>query len=279
MEELIIALRSGEEEISNIAKLVSDAESFDKHKALGDHSWLDLVHGGRKGVWGFTARTINSEGLVGYAQISVGNDSWALELVVHPMARNEKMGVSHALVQRSLGEIAKHGGGHVHVWLSNNNSQLERVLIEAGFVAGRQLIQMRRPLPLEDWHSQTKIDTRPFVVGKDDEKWLHVNNRAFANHPEQGGWTHETLSMRQKEPWFDGSGFLLHFVDEELAAFCWTKVHGDSSPRMGEIYVIGVDPKFSGMGIGRKITIAGLQHLASIGMPLAMLYVDAENTN
>jgi mycothiol synthase len=47
---------------------------------------------------------------------------------------------------------------------------------------------------------------------------------------------------------------------------------------MGEIYVIAVDPDFAGLGLGRALTLAGLDHLASKGLRIGMLYVDAGNT-
>ena len=276
MNDLVIARRRGEEEIGEIARLAHDVESFDKHKALGDHAWLDLVHGGRRSVYGFTARRKSGSQLVGYAQVSVGNETWALELVVHPLYRSLEAGVVSALLTRSTREIAAKGGGHVHVWLSTRDYDAIEALKLAGFTRGRTLIQMRRHLPLEA-EFQSDIQTRAFVCGQDEDAWLAVNNRAFASHPEQGGWTRETLSSRQREPWFDSRGFLLHFREERLVAFCWTKIHSNSEPPLGEIYVIGVDPEFNGRGIGRSICIAGLNHLAAKRLPIAMLYVDAEN--
>jgi mycothiol synthase len=138
----------------------------------------------------------------------------------------------------------------------------------------RELLQMRRPLPA-DAHSTVTV--RSFRPGRDDEAWLAVNNRAFAWHPDQSGWTRSTLAAKVAEPWFDPDGFLLHEVDGELAAFCWTKVHTDTSPRLGEIFVIAVDPAFHGRGLGRELTLAGLDWLAARGLRTAMLYVEADN--
>jgi len=38
-----------------------------------------------------------------------------------------------------------------------------------------------------------------------------------------------------------------------------------------------VDPDFHGKGLGRALTIAGLEHLAAQGVTVGMLFVDAEN--
>jgi mycothiol synthase len=46
---------------------------------------------------------------------------------------------------------------------------------------------------------------------------------------------------------------------------------------MGEIFVIAVDPAFHGRGLGRAMTVAGLQSLHQRGIELGMLYVDAAN--
>ena len=150
----------------------------------------------------------------------------------------------------------------------------------AGFELVRTTLQLRRPLPLE---AQVRgrgpgIATRAFRVGADDDAWLEVNNRAFAWHPDQSDRTRADLAALQAETWFRSDGFLVHEGDDgTLDGFCWTKIHADHQPPLGEIYVIGVDPARHGHGLGRALVVAGLDWLAAQGLGLAMLYVEADN--
>ena len=141
------------------------------------------------------------------------------------------------------------------------------------------------------------VTLRTFLPGLDDEAWLALNARAFAGHPEQGQWTIADLRARMAEPWFSPTGFLIaeERATGEMVGFHWTKVHGAHADEpadvdghhehathdhdeIGEVYVVGVDPSWEGRGLGRALTVAGLQHLRSLGLAQAMLYVDATNT-
>jgi mycothiol synthase len=137
---------------------------------------------------------------------------------------------------------------------------------------------MRRSLPLSSSDAEAQVAVRTFVKGQDEEAWLTVNNRAFEHHPEQGGWDHATLSARLAQPWFDANGFVLHEIDNQLAGFCWTKVHHDTDPVLGEIYVIAVDPKFHGHGLGKSMVVSGLVNMSQRSIKTAMLYVDPDNS-
>ena len=87
------------------------------------------------------------------------------------------------------------------------------------------------------------------------------------------------VPAREKEPWFDPDGFLLHERDGRLAGFCWTKVHADHDPVLGEIYVIAVDPDFHGARARpRAHRSPGSQSLSEQGIGTGMLYVDDDNT-
>jgi mycothiol synthase len=170
--------------------------------------------------------------------------------------------------------LAARGGGRLRLWVRDDQDVPARSAESAGMALVRELLQMRRPLPVEEpW----ELKVRPFVVGRDEAAWLAVNNRAFAWHPDQSDMTPEELHDREGEPWFDPDGFLLHEVDGELLGFCWTKVHADTDPPMGEIYVIAVDPSAHKRGLGRELVLAGLDHLHRAGLGLGMLYVESDN--
>jgi mycothiol synthase len=165
------------------------------------------------------------------------------------------------------------GGGHLTWWTDVDDARVRRVAEQSGLHLERSLHEMRVDLPLA---SRASVATRAFTAN-DADAWLRVNNRAFAAHPEQGGWDRETLATRVAEPWFDADGFRLYEHDGVVAAFCWTKVHDEMSPPVGEIYVIGVDPDLHGRGLGRELTLAGLDWMSDHGLHAAMLYVDGGN--
>jgi mycothiol synthase len=251
------------------------AAQADGHAPLGEHQWLDLVEGGRTGFAGLVAWEPGHGHPVGYAQVTRGDTSWALEFVVDPHHRDEGCTIGHDLVRAALDVVRDEGGGRISLWVPKPTAASDAVATGAGLRRGRDLLQMRRPLPAGDEYG---LDTRPFVPGRDEDAWLEVNNRAFASHPEQGGWDIDTLKRREAEPWFDPAGFLLHEQAGRLVGFCWTKVHRDNDPMLGEIYEVAVDPDVQGQGLGRRLVLAGLDWLTARGIPTAMLYVDESNT-
>jgi mycothiol synthase len=165
-------------------------------------------------------------------------------------------------------------------WVTGPDSDTDDAADRAGLTARRDLHQLRRPLPLDDGarDGHPVLPTRSIRLGgPDEESVVAINNRAFAWHPDQAdrttGWLHDAAT----EPWFDPDGFLLHETDGRIDGFCWTKVHDDPDQPLGEIYVIAVDPEAHGRGLGRGLTIAGLDHLARRDLDVAMLYVESLN--
>lgn len=266
-------------EHSEIADLLDAAWRADGVRPLNDHMWLDLREGGRRGYACVICRDEGHEHAIGYCQVSRGNGSWLIDMVVHPHHRYDMGEIGPRMLDEAVAIIAGDGGGHVHWWVFEAGSTHASLARGAGFSPGRRLLQMRRSLPLEDSLDSLAdgLVLDAFVPGADEEEWLEVNNAAFAAHPEQGGWTRETIGLREDEPWFDPAGFLLHRSDGRIDGFCWTKIHDNHDGRAGEIYAVAVHPQAASRGLGRRLTVAGLRHLHRAGATTALLYVDAEN--
>ena len=282
MHRIEVKRHLGGGDIEAVRGLLQAAADADAHAPLDEHAWLDLVQGGREGFAGLVAWEDGHDHPVGYAQVSRGSSSWALEFVVDPHHRVPGNTIGLDLLVDAARVIASEGGGHVHMWVNQPRPEHDRIARAVGLRPGRVLYQMRRDLPVEDAlrPDGPPLKTRPFGVGADEEAWLEVNNRAFHWHPEQGGWDLATLKQREGEPWFDPAGFLLHEdVEGRLDGFCWTKIHDDVDPPLGEIYVIAVDPeaRVPVPGLGRKLVIGGLDYLFGRGLRIGMLYVDAGN--
>ena len=222
--------------------------------------------------------------VLGYGHVDTSDpDAPSAELVVDPAHRRQ--GVGGAL----LDEVLAQWPG-VRLWSHGDLQDARRLYTSRDLTVVRELWQMSRPLSGEWADLPTEVElpdglrVRSFQVGTDEEPWLAVNARAFADHAEQGRMTLTDLKDRESEPWFDPSGFLV--VDDpsdtdaegtpRLAAFHWTKIETDQSGT-GEVYVVGVDPDYQGRGLGTAVTLLGLLHLRAVGVEEATLYVDGDN--
>jgi len=218
-------------------------------------------------------------------RIARRGDGWevAVEASAGSAADAEALGL---LLDHLVALTVAAGNGSAHWTVTEPTAAHDSAAAESGLAHRRDLLQLRRPLPVEAAIRDhlPSIVTRAFRPGQDEQAWLAANNRAFADHPDQGGRTAADLERLEASPWFDPEGFLLLDAppDEERAgsidAFCWTKVHGDHEPPLGEIFVIGVNPDAQRRGLGAAMTVAGLDHLAQRGLPVGMLYVDVINT-
>ncbi|RIV37231.1 mycothiol synthase [Micromonospora radicis] len=218
--------------------------------------------------------------LTGYAHLDTTDPANGVEvaLVVHPAYR--RRGSGRALARGVLAAAT----GPLRGWAHGDHPSAAALAVDLGFRRARVLWQLRRPLtaPSSDPRLPDGVTLRAFRPGEDDAAWLALNARAFADHPEQGRWTADDLRVRLAEPWFDPAGFLLAVepATGRLLGFHWTKVHErPGSARIGEVYVLGVDPSAHGGGLGRALTTAGLAYLRERrGLDRVMLYVDESNT-
>lgn len=253
-----------------VLDLVARATPADGAGPISEHVLMHLRHG--KGIEGRHVMLRAADRLVGYAHLegAAGREIAEAALTEPECAR--------PLVEA----VADRGGAGVRIWARGESSVLNAVLPALGFVPVRVLVQMRRELgqPLPDPVWPPEVTVRTFVVGQDEAAWLEVNNAAFAQHPDQSNWTRDDVEQREHESWFDPAGFFLAEGGGELLGFHWTKVHQPKlagGQPVGEVYVVGVAPAAQGRKLGAALTLVGLHHLRSLGLPAVKLYVEADN--
>jgi mycothiol synthase len=276
-----------------VLALADAAAREDRVGPLSEQARLQARHGGQP-----ARHLLLTQGgeLAGYAQLDLAGaadpaDGPSGELVIHPRFRRRGLGLRLARrLQAEAGRLAAGAGPRpLRVWAHGDLPAARALAARAGFTRSRALWTMRRPLagPLPGPQFPPGVTVRTFAVGTDEPAWLALNRKAFAHHPEQGAWTMDDLTVREREPWFDPAGFFLAERSGALAGFHWTKVHGtgpgtpgepSGAEPVGEVYVVGVDPAEQGSGLGRALTLAGLQHLRARGLREVMLYVDEDNT-
>jgi mycothiol synthase len=264
-----------------VMALADSVAEADGTAPLSEEARYVVAHGG-KGVRHFTL-TLPDKTVAGYAHLvpaaaGAPDDDWSGELLVAPDWR--RRGFGSALAAALVGHAA---GRAVRVWAHGDLPAAAALAKSAGFTKARSLWRLRaslRDAVVPEPVFPDDVTVRTFRRGADEQAWLAVNARAFAHHPEQGGWSGEDLRLREAEEWFDPDGFLLAERGGQLAGFHWTKVHpkgGTGGAPIGEVYVIGIDPLQQGGGLGRALTLAGLGYLQGRGIGEVMLYVDEDN--
>jgi mycothiol synthase len=270
---------------SLVLDLINRTTNHDGTPPIAEHILLHLRYGGDKADSHLLVEKDNQ--VIGYAHLDqtdlVAGPS--VELVVDPIHRGA--GVEKVL----LSEAIKICGKTLRLWVHGEQEAAHSLAASFNFEKIRTVLQMSKsltdiqPVPVID----KEIIIRSFLPGIDSDAWLELNNKVFTDHPEQGGWQLSDLNHRLSEEWFEEKGFFIVEKNKQVIASTWTKVHGEHShdhdgdvqshahPAIGEIYITAVDPEYTGLGIGKMLTISALNYLKYQGLKNAMLYVDFDN--
>jgi len=266
----------------SVLALIKAAHNFDGSPPIAEHVLLHLRHGGDKSDSHIIIEENNQ--VIAYAHLDTTDlvAGPSVEAVVHPNHRSKGLGSS------ILKEAIKVCGDKTRIWSHGDLPAAKAIAASLNLERLWSNLLMSKPLD-EIQPVTSRYSIRTFITDFDNQAFLSLNNKVFANYPDQGGWSEDDLKVRLNESWFDEKGFFVAEDKGELIGFCWTKIHGAHThshtgedddhghDALGEIYVLAVNPDYKGQGVGRDLTITGLNYLKYQGLNNVMLYVGVEN--
>jgi len=271
-----------ESQQQGVLALIKASHDFDGTPPIAEHVLLHLRHGGDKSDSHIVFEENNQ--VIAYAHLDTTDlvAGPSVEAVVHPNHRSKGLGSS------ILKEAIKVCGDKTRIWSHGDLPAAKAIAASLNLERLWSNLLMSKTLG-EIQPVTSKYPIRTFISDFDNQAFLSLNNKVFANYPDQGGWSEDDLKVRLNESWFDEKGFFIAEDKGELIGFCWTKIHGAHThshtgededhghEALGEIYVLAVNPDCKGKGVGRDLTITGLNYLKYQGLNNVMLYVGVEN--
>lgn len=286
MDEVSVHASNGS--VDQARAILAASEAYDGTPPVSDQALLSVQQGGRELVLFSDARSGSEiDSAQDAAAVGIVGDG-ELDLVVHPKYRGRGIG---AAALQDL--IFRAGGTALRAWVHGAHPAADAMLAHAGFAPVRTLYRMAldpTKLPVAaavpgSYASPEGFSIRPFdpTAEADPALWVRVNAAAFATHPEQGRITEADFALQRAEPWFDPNDLLLLEAPggERLAGSTWIKTvrttDAGAPHTETELYAVGVDPAFTGRGLGRVLLEATLARMAEHTPDRVTLYVDGEN--
>ena len=217
----------------------------------------------------------DNSALIGFGIRALQGDRHAAEFLIDPDHRGQ--GLGDKLLATILDEEPTSW-----CWSHGDHPGAQRLAAKHGLGRDRVLYQMRTDsglglVDLPQASAPEGVTIRSFAPG-DETGWLRVNNAAFDWHPEQGSQSTEDFAEVISAPDFDPDSVILAIRDQQVIGFHQTKLTDtDDQGRLGEVYVVGVDPRIHAKGVGKALTIEGMRRMVAAGAGAIELYVESDN--
>ncbi len=220
--------------------------------------------------------------IVGYMdvapELTIGRvilDCW-----VYPEHR--RRGLATKLLSYATHRAQELGAKVVHVDIMEDNVIAKGVLSRLGFKFVRRFLELRLDMAKVRWQDidQAALGCRYLRCGEED-KLTQIQNRSFAGTWGYNPNTVEEITYRTNLSNFSPEDVVLTCDGDKVVGYCWTGIiyRGEAAigKRKGRIFMLGADPDYRGRGVGKRVLLAGLDHLKSKGLRIAELTVDSEN--
>lgn len=257
-------MRSGSYEAVGVNAFLAEVADADGHPPLSEHKVTALQRDkNRVGVWSDDGGLC----LIAVATRHAGDGHWGIEAALAPRRRTAKD--EEAAIERATGLVSTREARSFWAFRPGQVDAAGRL----GYNQARDVLRMSGPMPSVAPGSVSGISIGP-MTERDIDAIVGVNNRAFANHREQGSMTANGFRSLMALSWFDPAGVHVARSGERIVGFCVTK-HEEHA--VGEVYLLAVNPDQAGSGIGRALAQRSFAGSADRGAVTARAWVDATN--
>ncbi|MBI2867447.1 MAG: GNAT family N-acetyltransferase [Chloroflexi bacterium] len=198
--------------------------------------------------------------------------------VVHPKYRRQ--GVGRMLLQAAMSKAYYLGASVLHVAVGPESLSSQRLLVGYGFIRShvQRVLRLadlgRLVLPALGWG----VAYRALRQGE-EAALTELQNAAFSKSWGFNPNTVDEIAYRLRMTGCSHEGARLVVRDDVPVAYCWTGILGVGESRRGVVWMIGVHPRYRGLGFGRAALAAGVSYLKEQGVACVDLTVDEDNTS
>ncbi|WP_210603299.1 mycothiol synthase [Brevibacterium oceani] len=274
-----VALADGAAEISGGLIAIATGEDTSHEAQTASSVWRVYGSGTTPSAGaGDGAQITDPDGaaeLIGFGIRALQGERHAAEFVIAPEHRGT--GLGEKLLRTIIDEQPE-----AWCWSHGDHPAAAHLAKKYGLGRDRVLYQMRTEgglslTDLPETDAPDGVEIRSFAPG-DEDGWLAVNNAAFDWHPEQGSQTRADIDSIVTADDFDPDTVILAVRDGEVIGFHQTKITDtETEGRLGEVYVVGVDPHIHAKGVGKALTVEGLRRMVADGAGVIELYVESDN--
>jgi len=188
-----------------------------------------------------------------------------------------------ALIKPALKRAKQLGVASAHIGVPALEMEPVTVLDHEGFKIVRRFCDLQLNISAINLEGADRFEWE-FRYFKDGDMQLlsDIQNRCFAgewgynpNTVEDTAWQ---LMVRNNCP----EDIVLALDQDQVIGYCWTESECGLEPSTGvpkgRIYMLGVDSRYRGNGLGRQLLWMGLLHLKKRGRELVEITVDTQNS-
>ena len=224
-----------------------------------------------------------SDEIVGLINVlpELGINRAVLDYAVGPSQNPQT--VLPALIKPALERAGELGAGVAHIGIPWPETEPAAVVVDLGFEPVRRFCDMQLNISEIDLDGADRLDGEHRCFKDGDEELLSdIQNRCFAGawgyNPNTVADTTWQLEVRNNRP----DDIILSLEKGEITGYCWTESGCDRQPSTGQpkgrIYMLGVDARYRGQGLGKQLLRMGLWHLKKQDCKLIDITVDTQNT-